>query len=140
MLILSFLKEFRVLNHKTVGLELAFIWLLLWGRVCLMERNRAPFDLLEGESELIRGFNVELSSLIFVLLFLREYGVIVRLSLISTLLVAGSLLAGILLATVLLFIRCCFPRIRYDVMMTIMWKELLPCVAIIYSLGLLVFK
>lgn len=119
LLILSLIKEFRVLNHKIVSPELVFVWFILWGSVCLIERNRAPFDLLEGESELIRGFNIELSRLMFVLLFLREYGVIVRLRLISTLLARGSLLAGVLLASVLLFVRCCFPRIRYDVIISI---------------------
>jgi NADH:ubiquinone oxidoreductase subunit H len=45
-----------------------------------METNRAPFDLLEGERELIRGFNIEIGSLMFVLLFLSEYGMIIIIS------------------------------------------------------------
>jgi NADH:ubiquinone oxidoreductase subunit H len=48
----------------------------------LIESNRAPFDLLEGERELIRGFNIEMGRLTFVYLFLREYGMLIILALI----------------------------------------------------------
>jgi len=56
----------------------------------LIERNRAPFDLLEGERELIRGFNIEIGRLIFVFLFLREYGIIILIALIGGILVWGD--------------------------------------------------
>jgi NADH:ubiquinone oxidoreductase subunit H len=49
-----------------------------------METNRAPFDLLEGERELIRGFNIEVGSLLFVYLFLTEYGIIILMSLVAS--------------------------------------------------------
>jgi NADH-ubiquinone oxidoreductase chain 1 len=64
----------------------------------LIERNRAPFDLLEGERELIRGFNVELGSLTFVFLFLREYGVLIVLAILSgNLLIESVLISPVLL-------------------------------------------
>lgn len=138
LLRLSFYKEFGILGDKSVPLEFIFCWLLLWRIVCLIERNRAPFDLLEGERELIRGFNVELSRVIFVFLFLREYGVIVSLSLLGSLVIFKSAFLGILLSRALLFVRRCYPRIRYDRMMTLIWKEALPWVRVVYMLTLVV--
>jgi len=52
--------------------------------IALIESNRAPFDLVEGERELISGFNIEIGSLIFVYLFLREYGIVIVMSIITT--------------------------------------------------------
>jgi len=57
----------------------------------LIDRNRAPFDLIEGERELIRGFNIEIGSLIFVYLFLREYGMLIILSSVLGLLVEDKI-------------------------------------------------
>ena len=80
-----------------------------------MERNRAPFDLLEGESELIRGFNIEISRVVFVLVFLREYGILFSLRiLISIPFSEGLRVTALSCASFILFIRSCFPRVRYD--------------------------
>ena len=105
--------------------------------MCLVERNRAPFDLLEGESELIRGFNIELSSLLFILLFLREYGMLVSLRIFFAYYVLGLTFVGLLRASLLLFVRSCYPRVRYDSMIRALWKELLPLVTILFVLTVL---
>lgn len=92
-----------------------------------METNRAPFDLLEGERELIRGFNIEMRSLTFVFLFLREYGIIIVLRIIIRLvLTRGPTLLGIVYVVIILFLRRCYPRVRYDIMMRVIWEVILP--------------
>lgn len=92
-----------------------------------METNRAPFDLLEGERELISGFNIEIRRVSFVFLFLREYGIVVVIAMILGLVTRGAISStSLFLLCFLLFIRRCFPRVRYDVIINIMWKRILP--------------
>lgn len=82
-----------------------------------METNRAPFDLIEGERELIRGFNIEIGSILFVYLFLREYGIIIAIALIASMPQFGEVnVFSMFFVVILLFTRRCFPRIRYDIM------------------------
>lgn len=56
-----------------IGINLIFF---LWLVVVIAETNRAPFDIREGESELVSGFNTEYSSVLFAILFIGEYGII----------------------------------------------------------------
>lgn len=65
---------------------LFLVWLLL----CIAETNRTPFDLAEGESELVSGFNVEYGGGLFALIFIREYGIIIFLRFLTTLLFIGT--------------------------------------------------
>ena len=111
----------------------------------LAETNRPPFDLPEGESELVGGYNVEYSAMTFALFFLGEYLNMILLSAIATILFLGGWLPpfGIaLLAVVPGFIwfalKICFilfvflwargtlPRYRYDQLMRLGWKVFLP--------------
>jgi len=61
----------------------------------LAETNRAPFDLSEGESELVSGFNVEYSAMTFALFFLAEYGHIILMSLLNVTLFFGGWLSPV---------------------------------------------
>jgi NADH-ubiquinone oxidoreductase chain 1 len=101
----------------------------------LIDRNRAPFDLIEGERELISGFNIEMGRLMFVYLFLREYGMLIILSSVLGLLVEGKiLLCPLLIVGLILLVRSCYPRIRYDLLIRLIWVSLLPLVLLVFIL------
>lgn len=109
------------------------LWLLFpfWIFTILSEVNRAPFDFAEGERELISGFNTEYSSSLFVLIFLREYGMVLVFSfLTSSLFCGGSVLIGGLFSFMFLFFRSCYPRFRFDMLIGICWLFLLPIIII----------
>ena len=111
----------------------------------LAETNRAPFDLPEAESELVAGYNVEYSSMSFGLFFLGEYGNMILMSSMSTILFLGGwlppfesqyldlvpgylwfLMKVVSLLFVFLWVRATLPRYRYDQLMTLGWKLFLP--------------
>lgn len=104
---------------------------------CLAETNRAPFDLTEGESELVSGYNVEYSSMSFALFFLAEYSHIIFMSfLFVVLFLAGwsfiidspllLFLKSAFIIFVFIWVRSSFPRLRYDQLMALLWKTYLP--------------
>lgn len=105
----------------------------------IAETNRTPFDLPEAEAELVAGYNIEYSSIIFAMFFLAEYGNMIMMSLIKSELFIGGWggLENLPLATSLAFkalifcfafvlVRATFPRYRYDQLMDIGWKIFLP--------------
>ena len=116
----------------------------------IAETNRAPFDLAEGESEIVAGFHVEYSGIGFALFFLSEYASMILISTVTSLLFMGGWLSPFegmpyldaiflvvpgfmwLLAKisfflfVYLWVRATFPRYRYDQLMRLGWKVLIP--------------
>merc|ERR1712080_584080 len=111
---------------------------VLWFIICLSESQRTPFDLAEGESELVSGFNTEYRAAYFALLFLGEYMSILFVSLLSCLLIFGLLIGNmlfnfilILIFTLFIWCRCPFPRMRFDYLMMYLWKHILPFLIII---------
>nr|YP_006702461.1 NADH dehydrogenase subunit 1 [Trichuris discolor]AFK81034.1 NADH dehydrogenase subunit 1 [Trichuris discolor] len=117
-------------------LNMAFS-LILFAPVIIMilaECGRTPFDLLEAESELVSGYNVEYSSVEFAFLFMSEYGMIITLSIIFSIIISplvASLIAFSSISTIL-FARYTYPRVRYDFLMSLMWKSLLPATILIW--------
>ena len=114
------IKNIHLLGAQQLRHEMMLVWLIIWLLLVLIETNRAPFDLLEGERELIRGFNIEIGGLMFVYLFLREYGMVIMLSCLTVSILEGGVsVEGVFFVWVLLLIRSCFPRLRYDSLMTL---------------------
>nr|WID86895.1 NADH dehydrogenase subunit 1 [Anomaloglossus apiau] len=114
---------------------LAFMWYIS----ALAETNRAPFDLTEGESELVSGFNVEYAGGSFALFFLAEYANILMMNTISAIIFMGSslllnlpyttttlIVKTTLLSMLFLWVRASYPRFRYDQLMHLVWKNFLP--------------
>ncbi|YP_089590.1 NADH dehydrogenase subunit 1 (mitochondrion) [Rhinatrema bivittatum] len=112
----------------------------MWYISTLAETNRAPFDLTEGESELVSGFNVEYAGGPFALFFLAEYSNILMMNTMSVVIFLGPMLHNLemttidlmmkaaLLSTLFLWIRASYPRFRYDQLMHLVWKNFLPMV------------
>nr|UXG58625.1 NADH dehydrogenase subunit 1 [Dermacentor albipictus] len=112
-------------------LMLSFFFIfVLWVFTILAETNRVPFDLAEGESELVSGFNIEYGSWLFAIIFMSEYGSIMVISYFSAYLFLGKLqmmeLFVILLMTMFVLIRSTYVRMRYDQLMMLAWKIILP--------------
>nr|YP_007625861.1 NADH dehydrogenase subunit 1 [Leucocephalophus adersi]AEP21013.1 NADH dehydrogenase subunit 1 [Leucocephalophus adersi] len=113
---------------------------MMWFISTLAETNRAPFDLTEGESELVSGFNVEYAAGPFALFFMAEYANIIMMNIFTTTLFLGAFhnpympelytvnftVKSLLLTITFLWIRASYPRFRYDQLMHLLWKNFLP--------------
>nr|ATB18445.1 NADH dehydrogenase subunit 1 [Proechimys quadruplicatus] len=124
------------------------IWLVLptwplammWFVSTLAETNRAPFDLTEGESELVSGFNVEYAAGPFALFFMAEYMNILLMNALTTVIFLNSMMTitypelhtmnfmtkTLFLTALFLWVRASYPRFRYDQLMHLLWKNFLP--------------
>ena len=153
LIIVSVLLTSRSLNLSEIVMAQKDLWyviphfpmFVIFFISTLAETNRAPFDLPEAESELVAGYNVEYSSMTFGLFFLGEYGNMILMSSMSTILFLGgwlppfdteyfNMIPGFLwfllkvtfLLFVFLWVRATLPRYRYDQLMSLGWKLFLP--------------
>nr|AMO26171.1 NADH dehydrogenase subunit 1 [Zebrasoma xanthurum] len=133
---------------QTFNISQESIWLILpawplatmWYISTLAETNRSPFDLTEGESELVSGFNVEYAGGPFALFFLAEYANVLLMNTLSATLFLGAshiplapelttisvMIKAALLSSIFLWVRASYPRFRYDQLMHLIWKSFLP--------------
>ncbi|MBC9176465.1 NADH-quinone oxidoreductase subunit NuoH [Pseudoroseomonas ludipueritiae] len=135
-----------VLAQKTVWFFIPlFPMFIIFFISTLAETNRPPFDLAEGESELVAGFMVEYSSMTYALFFLGEYANMFLMSAMTTTLFLGGWLPPVDIAPfnwvpgplwfilkvclcmfTFVWVRATFPRYRYDQLMRLGWKVFLP--------------
>nr|AYW52271.1 NADH dehydrogenase subunit 1 [Cassidinae sp. ACP-2018] len=143
----NFYDFFKYQNY-IIFLFLMFPLSLMLMVVFLAETNRTPFDLTEGESELVSGFNVEFSSGGFTFIFMAEYLNILFMSMIMSMLLMGGdfyvfsfYLKMVFLSFCWVWIRGTFPRIRYDKLMNLAWMSYLPISLsmIVFYYGVLIF-
>jgi len=127
------------------------------------ETNRAPFDVVEGESEIVAGFHVEYSGIRFALFFLAEYANMILVSVLCVLMFFGGwlppfsaetfigkilflipgtvwlLLKSSFFAFTFLWFRATFPRYRYDQIMRLGWKIFIPVTLVwIFVIGIVI--
>jgi NADH-quinone oxidoreductase subunit H len=135
-----------VMAQKTVWFALPlFPMFIVFFISALAETNRSPFDLPEGESEIVAGYFVEYSSMSFALFFLGEYSAMILMSAMTSILFLGGWLPPFDVAPfnwlpgpfwfagkiafclfVFLWVRATLPRYRYDQLMRLGWKVFLP--------------
>jgi len=154
-----------IVRAQDGGIQNWFAWplfglLVVYFISGVAETNRAPFDVAEGESEIVAGFHVEYSGMAFALFFLAEYASMILISTLTALLFLGGWLSpfghllddipviGLILgdgfhwlfikAFIFLFcylwFRATFPRYRYDQIMRLGWKILIP-VTLVWIFG-----
>uniref|UniRef100_A0AAU6QDJ9 NADH-ubiquinone oxidoreductase chain 1 n=1 Tax=Laelaps nuttalli TaxID=2902835 RepID=A0AAU6QDJ9_9ACAR len=120
-----------------------FIIFIMWFFTILAETNRTPFDLAEGESELVSGFNIEYGGIEFAIIFMAEYGNILFMSFLSSILLLGGMnfffLKMMLFSLLFLIIRGTLIRMRYDSLMFLSWKIILPNSIMILILFFMLF-
>ncbi|MFY9259594.1 MAG: NADH-quinone oxidoreductase subunit NuoH [Gallionella sp.] len=127
-----------LLNWYVVPLFPMFLVYLISG---VAEANRAPFDVAEGESEIVAGFHVEYSGMAFALFFLAEYANMILIAFLTSIMFLGGWLSPLpflpdsivwlfgkvaFILFLFLWFRATFPRYRYDQLMRLGWKVFIP--------------
>jgi NADH-quinone oxidoreductase subunit H len=135
-----------IVEGQSGGLAYWYVWplfpmFLVYLISGIAETNRHPFDVAEGESEIVAGFHVEYSGVTFAVFFLAEYANMILIATLTAVLFLGGWLspwtglpdglhwlaiktAGVLF--VFLWVRATFPRYRYDQIMRLGWKVFIP--------------
>lgn len=138
----SFIDFIKWQNYMWYLVILLPLFLVYFIRI-LAELNRTPIDFIEGESELVSGFNIEYFRGGFALIFIAEYGIIIFFRYLRLLLFTDLVYSVIiylfvnLVLRLVIFMRGLLPRIRYDELIALCWKIILPFILnyIIFIMG-----
>nr|UZI00056.1 NADH dehydrogenase subunit 1 [Andricus mairei]UZI00069.1 NADH dehydrogenase subunit 1 [Andricus mairei] len=137
---LLFIESFNLMNMINYQYYINFIMymypmMLMFLVSIIAELNRTPFDLAEGESELVSGFNTEYMSGGFALIFMAEYGMIILMSTLFVFFYLGNFswkflffIKILMLMNIIIIFRGAYPRYRYDKLMMLIWKSFLPII------------
>lgn len=140
VLILFINISYSIRSFQSLSSILNIYLILIWVICVLAETHRAPFDFRESESELVSGFNTEYSGAYFAFIFLSEYGVLLYSCMLVYYIFFSFLSVSVifiifitlLFSFVFIWIRITFCRFRYDLLIMISWKIMLPCSLMIY--------
>lgn len=145
------IEEFSIIKYLIYQKFNIFILINFLGRIFILisliaELNRTPFDLREGESELVSGFNIDYGSRLFVFIFIAEYGIILfNIYLFTYIFMYSNIqnflffFIGLINVILIIWIRGVLPRIRYDKLIRLCWKFILP-ISIILLLLFIILK
>ena len=155
VLMLSGSLNLQAIIQEQSGSILNWFWIplfplfLIYFIAGVAETNRAPFDVSEGESEIVAGFHVEYSGMAFAMFFLAEYMNLILISILSSIMFFGGWLSPfqgtflnayfafvpgfvwlslktLIFIFIFLWLRATLPRYRYDQIMRLGWKVFLP--------------
>jgi NADH-quinone oxidoreductase subunit H len=135
-----------IVKAQTGGIGQWYIWplfplFMVYLISGVAETNRAPFDVAEGESEIVAGFHVEYSGMAFAVFFLAEYANMILIASLTTIMFMGGWLSPVsflpdgffwwvlkvaFVLFLFLWFRATFPRYRYDQIMRLGWKVFIP--------------
>ena len=133
-------------QEKQLSVSMWIIRVILMFAVrILAEANRSPFDFAEGERELVRGFNTEYRSVLFVMVFLAEYMAIIFISSLCAILFISTSFPELVLMTSIMgffyiWARGTLPRFRYDQLMYLAWKRFLPMSLVVLTFIIVLFS
>lgn len=115
---------------------------LLWLFTILAETNRSPFDLAEGERELVSGFNTEYASWGFTFLFIGEYTTILAISTFSAIILAPKIVFIGSISFIILFIlaRATYPRMKVNNLILLSWRHILPLRIVFFGVSTVVLS
>ena len=130
----------RFLFNEIIFFVFFSVLTLIWLTMCLIERNRTPFDLSEGESELVRGFNTEFEGGLFSMIFIGEYSSLLFLSSLTVLIFFWSsyffCFYVFILRSWIIWVRGSLPRFRFDNLIIVAWKIFLPTSLLLFLIFL----
>lgn len=151
VLFVFLISSFSLKSFFLFSSPLFFFLAPIWFICTLAETHRAPFDFSEAESELVSGFNTEYSGAYFAFIFLSEYSVLLFSSILFVWIFLSFfipysyfivILLSLFVSFIFIWVRITFCRFRYDKLMIISWKVLLPfsiSIFLVYSFVVVIF-